>query len=185
MIVAAENSMDHAVGPLRHPGAAAVVPLRRHGEPAADLRNADRDCRRQVARARSSLTSWHSWSGNLVTNATWRDFWLNEGFTTYLERRIVEVLYGRHMADMQAAIGVGDLAESRKTLEVAGDRTLLPDLKGRDPDDAFSNVPYEQGQLFLVFLESNSAATRSTRSCANGSTSTHSRARRPRSSCPF
>jgi aminopeptidase N len=96
----------------------------------------------------------HSWSGNLVTNATWRDFWLNEGFTTYLERRIVEVLYGTHMADMQAAIGVSDLAESRKTLEVAGDRTLLPNLSGRDPDDAFSNVPYEQGRLFLVFLES-------------------------------
>jgi leukotriene-A4 hydrolase len=96
----------------------------------------------------------HSWSGNLVTNATWHDFWLNEGFTTYLERRIVEALYGKHMADMQAAIGVSDLADSRKTLEVAGDRTLLPNLTGRDPDDAFSNVPYEQGRLFLVFLES-------------------------------
>jgi hypothetical protein len=96
----------------------------------------------------------HSWSGNLVTNATWHDFWLNEGFTTYLERRIVEALYGKHVADMQAAIGVSDLAESRKTLDVAGDRTLLPDLTGRDPDDAFSNVPYEQGRLFLVFLES-------------------------------
>ncbi len=96
----------------------------------------------------------HSWSGNLVTNATWHDFWLNEGFTTYLERRVVEVLYGAHVADMQAAIGVSDLAESRKTLEVPGDRTLLPDLTGRDPDDAFSNVPYEQGRLFLVFLES-------------------------------
>ncbi len=96
----------------------------------------------------------HSWSGNLVTNATWHDFWLNEGFTTYLERRIVEALYGKPVADMQAAIGVSDLAESRKTLDVAGDRTLLPDLTGRDPDDAFSNVPYEQGQLFLVFLES-------------------------------
>jgi leukotriene-A4 hydrolase len=96
----------------------------------------------------------HSWSGNLVTNATWHDFWLNEGFTTYLERRIVEALYGKRVADMQAAIGVTDLAESRKTLDVAGDRTLLPDLSGRDPDDAFSSVPYEQGQLFLVFLES-------------------------------
>jgi leukotriene A-4 hydrolase/aminopeptidase len=96
----------------------------------------------------------HSWSGNLVTNATWHDFWLNEGFTTYLERRVVEVLYGEHVADMQAMIGVSDLNESRKTLEVPGDRTLLPDLTGRDPDDAFSNVPYEQGRLFLVFLES-------------------------------
>jgi len=96
----------------------------------------------------------HSWSGNLVTNATWRDFWLNEGFTTYLERRVVEVLYGRHVADMEAVIGVNDLAEARKTLDKPGDRTLLPDLTGRDPDDAFSTVPYEQGQLFLVFLES-------------------------------
>ena len=96
----------------------------------------------------------HSWSGNLVTNATWRDFWLNEGFTTYLERRVVEALYGRHVADMQAVIGLNDLADSRKTLDKPGDRTLLPDLTGRDPDDAFSTVPYEQGQLFLVFLES-------------------------------
>jgi aminopeptidase N len=96
----------------------------------------------------------HSWSGNLVTNATWRDFWLNEGFTTYLERRIVEEIYGKRVADMHAAIGVSDLAESRKTLEKPGDRTLLPDLAGRDPDDAFSDVPYEQGRLFLAFLES-------------------------------
>ncbi len=96
----------------------------------------------------------HSWSGNLVTNATWRDFWLNEGFTTYLERRIVEALYGKHVADMQASIGVRDLEEARKTLPLPGDRTLLPDLTGRDPDDAFSNVPYEQGELFLSFLES-------------------------------
>ncbi len=95
----------------------------------------------------------HSWSGNLVTNATWRDFWLNEGFTTYLERRVIEAIYGTGVAEMQAAIGVSDLAESRKTLEVKGDRTLLPDLTGRDPDDAFSNVPYEQGELFMVLLE--------------------------------
>ena len=51
----------------------------------------------------------HSWSGNLVTNATWRDFWLNEGFTTYLERRIVEAVYGKPRADMEAMIGVSDL----------------------------------------------------------------------------
>ena len=49
----------------------------------------------------------HSWSGNLVTNATWTDFWLNEGFTTYLERRIVEAVYGKPRADMEAMIGVG------------------------------------------------------------------------------
>jgi aminopeptidase N len=96
----------------------------------------------------------HSWSGNLVTNATWTDFWLNEGFTTYLERRIVEAVYGKARADMEAMIGVRDLEEGRQTLDAGKDRTLLPDLAGRDPDDAYSTVPYEQGALFLVFLES-------------------------------
>jgi len=95
----------------------------------------------------------HSWSGNLVTNATWTDFWLNEGFTTYLERRIVEAVYGKPRADMEAMIGLKDLEDSRKTIDVPKDRTLLPDLTGRDPDDAYSTVPYEQGALFLTFLE--------------------------------
>ena len=95
----------------------------------------------------------HSWSGNLVTNATWPDFWLNEGFTTYLERRIIEAVYGKPRADMEAMIGVSDLEDSRATITVARDKTLLPDMTGRDPDDAYSSVPYEQGALFLVFLE--------------------------------
>jgi leukotriene-A4 hydrolase len=95
----------------------------------------------------------HSWSGNLVTNATWRDFWLNEGVTTYVERRIVEALYGKARADMERMIGLRDLEESRRDVTVPGDRTLLPDMTGRDPDDAYSNVPYEQGALFLSFLE--------------------------------
>jgi leukotriene-A4 hydrolase len=96
----------------------------------------------------------HSWSGNLVTNATWSDFWLNEGFTTYLERRIVEAVYGRRLAEMEGIIGLRDLAQARAELTVARDRSLLPDLTGRDPDDAYSVVPYEQGALFLSFLES-------------------------------
>src|SRR4030095_12531722 len=95
----------------------------------------------------------HSWSGNLVTNATWDDFWLNEGFTTYLERRIVEAVYGRRLADMERIIGLRDLAQARVDAGVPGDRTLQPDLTGRDPDDAYSVVPYEQGALFLSFLE--------------------------------
>jgi aminopeptidase N len=95
----------------------------------------------------------HSWSGNLVTNATWRDFWLNEGFTTYLERRIVEVVYGGRLADMERIIGLRDLAQSRADVTEAADRTLQPNLDGRDPDDAYSVVPYEQGALFLSFLE--------------------------------
>ena len=96
----------------------------------------------------------HSWSGNLVTNATWGDFWLNEGFTTYLERRIVEAVYGRRLSDMERIIGLRDLAQARTEVSMPGDRTLLPELEGRDPDDAYSVVPYEQGALFLSFLES-------------------------------
>lgn len=95
----------------------------------------------------------HSWSGNLVNNATWPDFWLNEGFTTYIERRIVERVYGRVRADMDRVIGLKRLKDSRPTLTVPRDRTLQPDFTGRDPDAAYSEVPYEQGALFLSFLE--------------------------------
>ena len=94
----------------------------------------------------------HSWSGNLVTNATWRDFWLNEGFTTYLERRIIEAVYGVNRHEMEATLGKRSLLE-----ELAGmderDQILYVDLKGRDPDDGFTGVPYEKGALFLRHLE--------------------------------
>ena len=94
----------------------------------------------------------HSWSGNLVTNATWRDFWLNEGFTVYLERRIQEAVYGRARAQMEAALGLRDLQEEIATLEDR-DEILHVDLKGRDPDEGFTDVPYEKGALFLLHLE--------------------------------
>jgi leukotriene-A4 hydrolase len=95
----------------------------------------------------------HSWSGNLVTNATWRDVWLNEGFTVFLERRILESLYGTARRDMEAVHGLGDLNGHLKTLEPR-DTVLAGDWRGRDPDDAFSFVPYEKGYLFLKYIES-------------------------------
>lgn len=94
----------------------------------------------------------HSWSGNLVTNATWRDFWLNEGFTTYLERRIVEDLYGRDRADMEAVLGMAELRAELGRLPQR-DQILHVDLDGRDPDDGMTQVPYEKGSLFLRTLE--------------------------------
>lgn len=94
----------------------------------------------------------HSWSGNLVTNATWSDFWLNEGFTTYLERRIIESLYGRPRAEMEASLGRRTLEEELAKLD-ARDQILRVNLAGRDPDDGFTNVPYEKGALFLRSLE--------------------------------
>lgn len=94
----------------------------------------------------------HSWSGNLVTNATWRDFWLNEGFTVYLERRIQEAVYGRPRAQMEAALGLRDLQDEIATLEDR-DEILHIDLAGRDPDEGTTDVPYEKGALFLLHLE--------------------------------
>ncbi|NRA95217.1 MAG: M1 family metallopeptidase [Planctomycetes bacterium] len=94
----------------------------------------------------------HSWSGNLVTNATWSDFWLNEGFTVYFERRIMEAVYGPARAEMEAVLGRHDLMTEMAELP-EGDTILHVDLEGRDPDDAFSNVPYEKGYLFLRLLD--------------------------------
>jgi leukotriene A-4 hydrolase/aminopeptidase len=94
----------------------------------------------------------HSWSGNLVTNATWRDFWLNEGFTTYLERRVIEAIYGREREEMEAALGLQSLKKEMDGLPDA-DEILHVDLNGRDPDDGFTLVPYEKGALFLRLLE--------------------------------
>src|ERR1043166_4918259 len=59
----------------------------------------------------------HSWSGNLVTNATWSDFWLNEGFTVYVERRILEKLYGRARTEMEAFLGKRELVNEMKELK--------------------------------------------------------------------
>ncbi len=94
----------------------------------------------------------HSWSGNLVTNATWRDFWLNEGFTTYLERRIIEAIYGQRREEMEAALGLQTLQKEIADLEER-DEILHIDLAGRDPDDGFTQLPYEKGALFLRHLE--------------------------------
>jgi leukotriene A-4 hydrolase/aminopeptidase len=96
----------------------------------------------------------HSWSGNLVTNATWNDFWLNEGFTVYIERRIVERLIGKDFADMQAVLGMQDLKETLDDLKKEPDDTKLKlNLLNRDPDDGMTDVAYEKGYLFLRLIE--------------------------------
>lgn len=97
----------------------------------------------------------HSWSGNLVTNATWADFWINEGFTTYFEYRIMEALYGPERARMLQALGWRDLQEELEELGGANgpDTRLHIDLAGRDPDDGMTQIPYEKGAAFLRALE--------------------------------
>lgn len=96
----------------------------------------------------------HSWSGNLVTNATWDDFWLNEGFTTYFENRIMEEVYGPAQARLNMAIGRGDLdTEITQLGATSPDTRLKLDLAGRDPDEGMTSVAYDKGSLLLLLLE--------------------------------
>ncbi|PGH14820.1 leukotriene A-4 hydrolase [Helicocarpus griseus UAMH5409] len=96
----------------------------------------------------------HSWSGNLVTNASWEHFWLNEGWTTYLERRILAAVHGEPYRHFSAIIGWKALTESVERYGNDHEFTkLIIDLKGKDPDDAFSSIPYEKGFIFLFHLE--------------------------------
>jgi hypothetical protein len=96
----------------------------------------------------------HSWSGNLVTNATWNDFWLNEGFTVYFEARIMEKLYGKDYADMLTVLSKGELDSTIKELGAnSPDTHLYLNLKDRDPDDGMNDIAYEKGRFFLTTIE--------------------------------
>jgi aminopeptidase N len=97
----------------------------------------------------------HSWSGNLVTNATWNDFWLNEGFTVYFEERIMESVYGRDYSEMLAQLSRQELdatvAEFMSTN--AQDTWLKLSLDGRNPDDGMTDIAYNKGYFFLRLIE--------------------------------
>lgn len=98
----------------------------------------------------------HSWSGNLVTNATWENFWLNEGFTVYFERRIIEKLYGKAYADMHKVNGFQDLKDTLDELyraSLRNDTKLKLDLTNRTPDDAVTDIAYEKGFALLLLIE--------------------------------
>ncbi len=96
----------------------------------------------------------HSWSGNLVTNATWDDFWLNEGFTSYIENRIMEELYGAEYARMLASLSRQDLLGELEEMGAGTrDTHLFLDLEGRNPDDGMTAIAYDKGAAFLATLE--------------------------------
>lgn len=96
----------------------------------------------------------HSWSGNLVTNATWEDFWLNEGFTTYFENRIMEALYGKSYADMLSLLGYQDLLQTMHQMGDSNELTKLKlQLRGKDPEEALTDIAYEKGKTLLRYLE--------------------------------
>ena len=97
----------------------------------------------------------HSWSGNLVTNATWSDFWLNEGVTTYVEGRIMEALYGSERAGILEVLAWRDWQDEIARLggPSSPDTVLHVDLAGRDPDAGATQIPYEKGAALLRSIE--------------------------------
>jgi aminopeptidase N len=97
----------------------------------------------------------HSWSGNLVTNATWADSWLNEGFTSYFENRIMEEIYGKHRAAQEAALSFDDMTKALKEegANAPTTRLHLPVDKD-DPDGGASGIVYDKGAIFLRTIES-------------------------------
>ena len=98
----------------------------------------------------------HSWSGNLVTNANWNDFWLNEGFTVYFEHRIMEAVYGRDYEEMLAFMDLQDLKKSVQKMGPENPDTQLHlNLDGRSPDDGMTDIAYNKGYFFLRMLEEN------------------------------
>ena len=96
----------------------------------------------------------HSWSGNLVTNATWDDIWLNEGFTTYVEHRIGEAIFGKKEFEMQNVITRKELIDNIAEFgDTNPDTRLKVTLTGRNPDDGLSLIPYVKGYAFLRVIE--------------------------------
>jgi aminopeptidase N len=98
----------------------------------------------------------HSWSGNLVTNSTWDDFWLNEGFTVYFEQRIMEAVYGRERSEMLAQLSRQDLDATIAEIaasEHPEDTRLKLSLEGRSPDDGMTDIAYNKGYFFLRLIE--------------------------------
>ena len=96
----------------------------------------------------------HSWTGNLVTNKKWKNFWINEGFTIFMERKLSKILLGEEMSNLESIIGYNCLTYSIKLLgEDSNFTSLSPDFSGIEPDDGFSNIPYEIVYRFLCYLE--------------------------------
>jgi hypothetical protein len=161
----------------------AGVPVRRDGEPAPHLRlptllAGDRSLTTIVVHELA-----HAWSGNLVTPATWNDFWLNEGLTVYLELRVNEALYGPERAAMLEAHGMRELdARGGAGRRHVPRHAPAPRPRGARPAVATTAVPYVKGAASCA-SSSRSGATGSTRSSARGSTAARSRPSPRTTSC--
>lgn len=88
----------------------------------------------------------HSWSGNLVTCENWRNLWINEGFTMYLERKTDSLLFGKDYALIDAVVGNDTMIDDMNGFGLESNYTsMYPITRGVNPDDSFSNIPYEKG----------------------------------------
>lgn len=94
----------------------------------------------------------HSWSGNLITAASWRDIWLNEGFTTYVQGRITEALYGDRQAHEETLLAIQNLRKTIGDMPENSQR-LAPKPRNVSADDELSDVAYDKGSWFLRTLE--------------------------------
>jgi leukotriene-A4 hydrolase len=92
----------------------------------------------------------HSWSGNLVTNATWSDIWLNEGFTTYFENRIDEQVYGKERAATLADLSWDNL---ERDLKGAGGADAASTRLHGAPNGMYGELDYNKGATFLRTIE--------------------------------
>jgi aminopeptidase N len=103
----------------------------------------------------------HAWTGNLVTNATWEDFWLNEGPTVYAETRISEVIEGVETAQLRTAGRARRLQREIERMGPTSPMTCLRlDLVGKDPEEGYTDIPYFKGLLFFRSLEQAAGRTR-------------------------
>jgi leukotriene-A4 hydrolase len=94
----------------------------------------------------------HSWTGNLVSNATWRDLWLNEGFTTYFTNRIVEKVFGKELAELEVVLEYGRLKEAIESTALQA-QTLPANMQTQDPNEAFNRFTYDKASMFVHDLE--------------------------------
>ena len=191
---AAHARGGRAAWPVRIAGTATTCSSCRAPSPLAAWKTrASRSSRRRSSPAIAASSSVivhelaHSWSGNLVTNATWDDFWLNEGFTTYLEHRLIEKLYGERRAQMEGAIAYEELVRTIKDLTEDGraDDTALrlnSPAAIRTRGSRTSRTRKAAGSS--ASWRSASAAPHSTHSCASISTRMRSRASTPQRFAP-
>ncbi|KAN0082888.1 hypothetical protein V8E55_008683 [Tylopilus felleus] len=97
----------------------------------------------------------HSWFGNGVTNAHASHFWLNEGWTTYIERLLLELIHSPGHRGLSYVIGYKSLVDALELFRLTPryQRLVIAFDVGEDPDAAYSRVPYDKGANLILLLE--------------------------------